>query len=238
MPGTRSRRACGSTRRPRRQRSSIASIFKDSRIGKISRYTKAGQDVHHKPPGSVMVVEFEIEGQTFTRLNGGPNFKFSEAISLQVRCETQAEVDYFWDKAHARRPGGPLRLAEGQIRPVMASRAGRHTENDDRPGSREIRTRHERFSENEETRYRGDRARLCGAATMTATAKTAPYGEASGNPHSRVRCAARAGVEGLDRSEDDGAVVRAARLHQLRCCELDVRVGGSFAHRDARARRQ
>jgi len=72
------------------------SIFKDSKIGKISRYTKAGQDVHHKPPGSVMVVEFEIEGQTFTALNGGPNFKFSEAISLQIRCETQAEVDYFW----------------------------------------------------------------------------------------------------------------------------------------------
>jgi predicted 3-demethylubiquinone-9 3-methyltransferase (glyoxalase superfamily) len=54
------------------------SIFKDSKISKISRYTKAGQDVHHKPPGSVMVVEFEIEGQTFTALNGGPNFKFNE----------------------------------------------------------------------------------------------------------------------------------------------------------------
>ena len=69
------------------------SVFKDSRLGKVSRYTKAGQDVHHKPPGSVMVVEFEIEGQTFTALNGGPNFKFNEAISLQVHCETQAEVD-------------------------------------------------------------------------------------------------------------------------------------------------
>ena len=60
------------------------SIFEDSKIGKISRYTKAGQDVHHKPPGSVMVVEFEIEGQTFTALNGGPNFKFNEAVSKPI----------------------------------------------------------------------------------------------------------------------------------------------------------
>jgi predicted 3-demethylubiquinone-9 3-methyltransferase (glyoxalase superfamily) len=83
------------------------SIFKDSRIGKVSRYTKAGQEVHHKPPGSVMVVEFEIEGQTFTALNGGPNFKFNEAISLQVRCETQAEVDYFWGKLSQGGQEGP-----------------------------------------------------------------------------------------------------------------------------------
>ena len=74
------------------------SVFKNSKLGKISRYTEAGRDVHHKPAGSVMVVEFEIEGQTFTALNGGPNFKFNEAISLQVRCETQDEVDYFWSK--------------------------------------------------------------------------------------------------------------------------------------------
>lgn len=83
------------------------SIFKDSKIGKISRYTKAGQDVHHKPPGSVMVVEFEIEGQTFTALNGGPNFKFNEAVSFQVRCETQTEVDYFWGKLTQGGQEGP-----------------------------------------------------------------------------------------------------------------------------------
>ncbi|MGA7389166.1 MAG: VOC family protein [Pseudolabrys sp.] len=83
------------------------SIFEDSKIGKISRYTKAGQEIHHKPPGSVMVVEFEIEGQTFTALNGGPNFKFNEAVSLQVRCETQGEVDYFWDKLTKGGQEGP-----------------------------------------------------------------------------------------------------------------------------------
>ena len=64
------------------------SIFENAKVGKISRYPKAGQEVHRKRPGSVMVVEFEINGQTFTALNGGPNFKFNEAVSFQVRCET------------------------------------------------------------------------------------------------------------------------------------------------------
>lgn len=71
-------------------------VFKNSKIGKISRYGKVGQDVHGKKPGSVMVVEFEIDGQPFVALNGGPQFKFSEAISLQVHCDTQEEIDYFW----------------------------------------------------------------------------------------------------------------------------------------------
>jgi len=74
------------------------SVFKDSKLGKISRYTEAGRDVHHKPAGSVMVVEFEIEGQTFTALNGGPNFKFNEAVSFLINCDDQDEVDYFWEK--------------------------------------------------------------------------------------------------------------------------------------------
>src|SRR5262249_54706044 len=88
------------------------SVFKDSRINKVSRYTKAGQEVHHKPPGSVMVVEFEIEGQTFTALNGGPNFKFNEAISLQVRrCSGRSRL--LLGQADPRRSRGPLRLAEG-----------------------------------------------------------------------------------------------------------------------------
>jgi predicted 3-demethylubiquinone-9 3-methyltransferase (glyoxalase superfamily) len=72
------------------------SLFKNSRIKQISRYGKSGQDVHGKEPGSVMVVAFEIEGQTFTALNGGPHFKFSEAISLQVMCDSQEEIDHFW----------------------------------------------------------------------------------------------------------------------------------------------
>jgi predicted 3-demethylubiquinone-9 3-methyltransferase (glyoxalase superfamily) len=74
------------------------SVFDNGRIKQVSRYGKAGQDVHGKEPGSVMVVEFEIAGQTFTALNGGPLFKFSEAVSFQVMCENQEEIDRFWSK--------------------------------------------------------------------------------------------------------------------------------------------
>jgi predicted 3-demethylubiquinone-9 3-methyltransferase (glyoxalase superfamily) len=76
-------------------------IFKNSKLGRISRYSDAGKDVHHRPAGSVMTVEFELEGQPFTGLNGGPAFKFNEAISFQVECETQEEVDYYWNKLGA-----------------------------------------------------------------------------------------------------------------------------------------
>ena len=74
------------------------SIFKNSRIVKISRYGEAGREIHGKPPGSAMVVAFELDGQRFTALNGGPIFKFNEAISFQVNCETQEDVDYYWNK--------------------------------------------------------------------------------------------------------------------------------------------
>ncbi|MGB8137231.1 MAG: VOC family protein [Pseudolabrys sp.] len=83
------------------------SVFENAKVGKISRYPKAGREVHRKSPGSVMVVEFEINGQTFTALNGGPNFKFNEAVSFQVRCETQAEVDYYWSKLTQEGEDGP-----------------------------------------------------------------------------------------------------------------------------------
>ena len=74
------------------------SIFKNSKITNIARYTKAGQDVHGRPPGSVMTVGFELDGQPFTTLNGGPAFTFNEAVSLQVMCSNQEEVDYYWEK--------------------------------------------------------------------------------------------------------------------------------------------
>ncbi|HET6797714.1 MAG TPA: VOC family protein [Gemmatimonadales bacterium] len=72
-------------------------IFKNSKIGKISRYTEAGREAHGRPPGSVMTVEFELNGQPFTALNGGPHFKFNEAVSFQVMCQDQEEVDYYWN---------------------------------------------------------------------------------------------------------------------------------------------
>jgi predicted 3-demethylubiquinone-9 3-methyltransferase (glyoxalase superfamily) len=74
------------------------SIFKNSKIVQISRYGKAGHEVHGRPAGSVMTVAFELEGQRFTALNGGPVFKFNEAVSFQIYCETQEEVDYYWGK--------------------------------------------------------------------------------------------------------------------------------------------
>jgi predicted 3-demethylubiquinone-9 3-methyltransferase (glyoxalase superfamily) len=76
-------------------------IFKRSRIVRVSRYGEAGKEHHGRAPGSVMVVAFELDGQPFTALNGGPVFKFNEAVSLQVNCETQAEVDHFWDALSA-----------------------------------------------------------------------------------------------------------------------------------------
>jgi predicted 3-demethylubiquinone-9 3-methyltransferase (glyoxalase superfamily) len=74
------------------------SIFKNSKIGRTTRYGKEGYEIHGKPAGTAMTVEFEIDGQPFTALNGGPVFQFNEAISFQVRCDTQEEVDYYWDK--------------------------------------------------------------------------------------------------------------------------------------------
>lgn len=73
-------------------------IFDNSRITRIARYGKAGQEVHKRAEGSVLTVDFELDGAKFTALNGGPLFKFNEAISIQVMCETQAEIDRLWDK--------------------------------------------------------------------------------------------------------------------------------------------
>ncbi len=73
------------------------SVFKNSKVGNVSRYGEAGPG----PKGSVMVASFELDGMRFTALNGGPQFKFTEAISFYVDCESQAEVDYFWDKLSA-----------------------------------------------------------------------------------------------------------------------------------------
>jgi predicted 3-demethylubiquinone-9 3-methyltransferase (glyoxalase superfamily) len=74
------------------------SIFKSSRIIRTSRYGEAGREIHGRAAGSVMTVEFELDGQPFTALNGGPIFQFNEAVSLQVYCETQEEIDFYWQK--------------------------------------------------------------------------------------------------------------------------------------------
>jgi predicted 3-demethylubiquinone-9 3-methyltransferase (glyoxalase superfamily) len=76
-------------------------IFKNSKVTSVSRYGEAGREVHGQPAGKVLTVAFELDGHPFTALNGGPQFKFNEAVSFQVPCKSQEELDYYWDKLSA-----------------------------------------------------------------------------------------------------------------------------------------
>jgi len=76
-------------------------IFPDSKILKVARYGKEGFEIHQQPVGTVLTVQFELAGQTFTALNGGPMFKFTEAVSLQIYVEDQKELDHYWDRLTA-----------------------------------------------------------------------------------------------------------------------------------------
>lgn len=80
------------------------SVFKDGKIGKISRYGKEGFEFHQQPEGTVMTIEFTVNGQHFQALNGGPMFKFTEAISFAIKCDSQTEIDYYWN--HLTSNGG------------------------------------------------------------------------------------------------------------------------------------
>lgn len=77
------------------------SIFKNSKIGTITRYREAAANASGRPPGSVMTVVFQLDGQEFIALNSGPHFQFTEAVSLVINCDTQAEIDNFWAKLSA-----------------------------------------------------------------------------------------------------------------------------------------
>ena len=77
------------------------SLFKNSKVGNASRYDEAGAAASGRPKGSVMTASFQLNGQDFTAINGGPHFKFTEAISFVVNCENQEEVDYYWEKLSA-----------------------------------------------------------------------------------------------------------------------------------------
>ena len=83
------------------------SVFKHSKLGPIARYGETGAQISGRPKGSVMTVTFEIEGQEFLALNGGPLFKFTEAVSFMVKCETQAEIDEMWGKLSEGGEEGP-----------------------------------------------------------------------------------------------------------------------------------
>ena len=84
-------------------------IFRNSKITSITRYGEAGREVHGQPAGKVLVVAFELDARPFTALNGGPQFKFNEAVSLQIPCRNQEEIDYYWDKLTA---GGDARAQQ------------------------------------------------------------------------------------------------------------------------------
>jgi predicted 3-demethylubiquinone-9 3-methyltransferase (glyoxalase superfamily) len=74
------------------------SIFKNSKIKNVSYYGKEGYEIHKMPEGTVLTIEFQLDGQDFMALNGGPVFKFNEAVSLLIHCETQEEIDHYWNK--------------------------------------------------------------------------------------------------------------------------------------------
>jgi predicted 3-demethylubiquinone-9 3-methyltransferase (glyoxalase superfamily) len=83
------------------------SIFKNSKITTVARFPNEGKEIHGKDAGSVMTVAFELAGQSFVALNGGPQFTFDEAVSFQVYCESQDEVDYFWSRLTEGGEAGP-----------------------------------------------------------------------------------------------------------------------------------
>jgi predicted 3-demethylubiquinone-9 3-methyltransferase (glyoxalase superfamily) len=93
------------------------SIFKNSKVVSMARYGDAGPG----PKGSVMTAAFQLDGQDFVALNGGPQFKFTPAISFVVNCESQQEVDELWEKPFSRRTKKPVRLAAGQIWRLVAN---------------------------------------------------------------------------------------------------------------------
>lgn len=93
-------------------------VFPDSRIVHISRYSEVGREQHGQVPGSVMVVAFELDGQPFAGINGGPQFSFSEAVSFVVHCDSQAEIDHYWSRLSE---GGP---AEAQMCGWLKDRFG------------------------------------------------------------------------------------------------------------------
>ena len=135
-------------------------IFESSKMGKVSHYTSEGEDIHGKKPGSVLTAEFEINGQPFTALNGGAQFKFSEAISFQVFVETQEEIDYFsarlTEGGGEQGPCGWVKDKYGLSWQVVPTALTEMLSNG-----------HHGVHADEEVRPRRARARLCGPGGVT-----------------------------------------------------------------------
>ena len=125
------------------------SIFKNSKVGSVTRYGEAGPG----PKGTVMTATFELDGQGFIALNGGPHFKFTEAISFSVDCKTQEEVDELWEKLSARRTKITMRLAQRQIWFVMANRSNCLGRVARKQGCQEIKEGHGGDAQNGQARH-------------------------------------------------------------------------------------
>ena len=130
------------------------SVFPNSKILEVTRYGSAGP----RAEGMVMTVSFELDGQKFIALNGGPDFTFTEAISFEVSCESQEEVDALLEHALRRWGRGPLRLAEGQVRRLVADRPDGLHRAAHRPGPGEGAAGHGGDAADEEDRDRRARA--------------------------------------------------------------------------------
>ncbi len=130
------------------------SVFGSGQILGIERYVEGSPS--GMPAGSVMTVSFELGGQRFTGLNGGPMFTFSEAVSFEIPCVDQAEVDHYWSRL-TEGGEGPVRMGQGQVRIVLAGSPESPSRTDEGSGSGQGATRHGRDDEDEEDRYRGAR---------------------------------------------------------------------------------
>ena len=134
------------------------SVFRDGRIKRVNRYSKAGKEIYGKEHGSVLTVEFEIAGQNFLALNGGLQFKFSEAVSFRVSCETQEEIDYYCGLSRGGEEGSCCWLNDKyglswQVLPaILPDLLADHEFG-------EIAAHHDCADENEEARHRGAQAR-------------------------------------------------------------------------------
>ena len=126
------------------------SVFKDSRIVTKTHYTEGAP----REAGMVMTVEWELNGQRFVGINGGPQFEFDEAVSFQITCEDQDEVDYYWEKLIEGGGAGPVWVAQGQVRPVLAGRPRRDGRGLRRLGPEARRARDEGDARDEQAGHR------------------------------------------------------------------------------------
>ncbi len=156
------------------------SVFPNSKITNVSHYGDAGP----REAGTVLTVDFELDGQPYTAINGGPQFTFDEAISLQISCADQAEIDYYWSKLDRGRRGGSVRLAQGPLRPLLAGRADRRDGRaDERSRQGTLAAGHAGHARHEEARrgraLRGGRPRLrrAGPGAGVSRRPPAPPGE-------------------------------------------------------------